>query len=375
MAIYRFGGCKLKKYQLELVTQKDHTFYAFVADPREIVKLIKQYDAGEEQEAQRPWSIDRVQDISRYVAGRFKDDDNVKASGLIPNAPILNIVDKLEITKNDDVYYINMPENTDEFISYCESIEVIDGQHRIRAFMEEYLDETMSDDVDYKMIFSVFDRLSKTEKKELFMITNEKQKSVPGNLLRMFKRELNLLKGDEYVYDLVVLLNSEDFSPLKGRIMLGAKKLKKGYQESQLSKILNKSESFSQLKLHTKEDYNKMAKLISNYLKAWELEYDVRFSSPGADTITKISGLRYIFFLMPAVLEVLSQKKEPAKTESIRKVIKAVPVAANIENPFIDDALAFRGEGATVKLAKDHAQKLKHYENNNQGVFDLSEGI
>ena len=34
--------------------------------------------------------------------------------------------------------------------------------------------------------------------------------------------------------------NEEDYSPLKNRIEIGSKKIKKGYQESQISKILNK---------------------------------------------------------------------------------------------------------------------------------------
>ena len=37
----------------------------------------------------------RVREIAKYVSGKFKDDDNKKAIGLIPNAPILNIKEKI----------------------------------------------------------------------------------------------------------------------------------------------------------------------------------------------------------------------------------------------------------------------------------------
>ena len=93
--------------------------------------------------------------------------------------------------------------------------------------MEEYIDVDFTPDTTYEMVFSVFFQLAKKEKKEIFMITNEKQVKVPGNLLRMYKRELDLLKGDEVVYNLVCLLNSEDYSPMKGKIMIGSKKIKK----------------------------------------------------------------------------------------------------------------------------------------------------
>lgn len=46
----------MKKYILTPVTQKNHTFYSMVADPREIVTAVKRAEAEEAQENQRPWS-------------------------------------------------------------------------------------------------------------------------------------------------------------------------------------------------------------------------------------------------------------------------------------------------------------------------------
>ena len=82
---------RMKRYNLVKVTQKDKEFYVLVADPRVIVKLLMNYKSGEEQETQRPWEEKRVREIAKYVSGKFKDDDNKKAIGLIPNAPILNM--------------------------------------------------------------------------------------------------------------------------------------------------------------------------------------------------------------------------------------------------------------------------------------------
>lgn len=367
----------MKKYELRKITQNDMEFFVLIADPRVIVKLIMSYESGAVQEAQRPWSESRVKEIAKFVAGKFKDDENKKSKGLIPNSPIINVKKSIEVEKDSNGYYIMLPSTKEEFKKYKNSIEAIDGQHRIRAFMEEYLDPDFSDKKEYEMVFSVFFNLSKNEKKEIFMITNEKQVKVPGNLLRMFKRELDLLKGDEVVYDLVCKLNEEDYSPLQNRIMIGAQKITKGYQESQVSKILNKSDSFNHLNALTRGDKDKMAKIISNYLKAWEKVYEVSYADPGQDTITKISGLRYIFFMLPTIMDILLNREKSATIDNFKEIIDMLPNAIGIDDVFTDEATnyAFRGEGATIQLAKDHTVMLKSYDQNVKTDFDISEGI
>ena len=367
----------MKRYEIKKVKQNNKEFYVLIADPRIIVKMLMNYESGEVQEAQRPWSESRVREIAKYIAGKFKDDENKKSIGLIPNSPILNIKKDIKLERDKDGLFIMLPSKKEEFKKYKGTIEAIDGQHRIRAFMEEYIDPDYSNNNTYEMIFAIFFQLSKKEKKEIFMITNEKQVKVPGNLLRMFKRELDLLKDDAEIYDLVCELNKEDYSPLNTRIMIGAEKISKGYQESQVEKILKKSDSFNMVKAFSKGDQETMARMISNYLKAWELEYDVSYKEPGTDTITKISGLRYVFFLFPTVLDILQQRKKTASVEEFKRIIHMLPDAVDIEDVFTDESttLNFRGEGATIQLAKNHAASLKAYEGQNDDGYDITEGI
>ncbi len=369
----------MKRYYLTPVHQKDKTFYVLVADPRIIVKLLVNYEAGAEQDTQRPWEAKRVREIARYVSGKFKDDENRKATGLIPNAPTLNIKGKISLQKDENgMCYIDLPESKAELEEYEGTVDAIDGQHRIRAFMEEYIDVALAADTVYEMIFAVFFQLSRDEKKEIFMITNEKQVKVSANLLHMYKRELNLLKGDEYIYDLVELLNREDYAPLKGRVMMGSQKIKKGYQESQISKILNKSGSYRELEsLVRGGDLNTMAKIISNYLRAWQDIYGVSYQDPGKDTLTKISGLRYVFYLFPVVLDILGQRQKTATTAEFRAIVEMLPDAVGVEDVFTDPstAAAYKGEGATVTLVKQHSSKLRAYEQTHKNRFDISEGI
>lgn len=367
----------MKRYNLTKVHQNGKEFYVLVADPRVIVQLLPQYKPGEEQDVQRPWEEKRVREIARYVAGKFKDDENIKSIGLIPNTPILNAKGKIKLEIDEEGPFVMLPENETEVTAYKETIEPIDGQHRIRAFMPEYIDVDFTDSSEYEMCFSLFFQLSKREKQELFMITNEKQLKVSNNLLRMYKRELNLLKGDEVVYDLVCVLNNEDFSPLRGRIMIGSKKITKGYQESQVSKILNKSDVYRQLSVLVNDDHDKMAKIVSNYLVAWEQVYGVSFQDPGKETLTKISGLRYVLFIFPAVLDIIGQRQKTATTKEFKKIIEMLPDAIGTDDVFTDPqtAYSFQGEGATTTLAKHHMSLLKAYEQKNKNDFDISEGI
>lgn len=357
----------MKKYYIHEVKQKEKVFYALIADPRVIVRMMGDVKAGEEQESQRPWDEKRVKEISEYVAGKFKESDSKESIGLIPNAPILNIKNTISIQNDAAGTYIELPETDDEFAKYKDTIEAIDGQHRIRAFMKDYVDVSFSGNTAYNMIFTLFYQMSTREKKEIFMVTNEKQKQVPTNLLRVFKRQLDLLTDDAAIYDLVVLLNTEDFSPLKNRIMVGSKKIKNGYAENQLSKIIKNSNTFNVLQ-QRKLSQEKMLEVISNYLKAWEEVYGIKYSEPKG-TATKICGLRYVFFLFETCLDILINRMIKAEKDEFKKLIEHIADAVKIADVFHDDSTSdsFRVESGTIKLAKDHATKLKNY------VTDISQ--
>ena len=124
-------------------------------------------------------------------------------------------------------------------------------------------------------------------------------------------------------------------------------------------------------------DQTTMGKILSNYLKAWEKVYDVQYKDPGKDTVTKISGLRYVLFLFPACLEILGNRRKSATADEFKKIIDQLPMAIEVEDVFTDPATspAFKGEGATITMAKEHTMKLKAYEQQNQSDFDITAGI
>ena len=368
----------MKKYILTPVTQKNHTFYSMGADPREIVTAVKRAEAEEAQENQRPWSKKKVLEIVEYVMGRLTlDKQKFSVNGLIPNAPIINLIGKFEILYDGDSPYILFPETEEEQAAYQDCLEVIDGQHRLLAFAPDLRDPLFSDDTPYEMIFSVFYKLTESEKKELFMVTNEKQTKIESNLLRLMRKALNLLGANEVIFDLVCRMNTEEISPLKGRIVVGSGKIRKGYKELQLSKILEDSSVFQRLEAENFDSLDSKCKLLSTYLYAWEHVYGVSFQAPTDATLTKISGIRYIMYLLPTILEILKNNNTAPTEKAFKELIQKLPLATGVSDVFTDPStvLAFRGGGATVKLAKEHSTLLMKHATATKPNFDLSEGF
>jgi len=366
----------MKKIYLKSVNQKGHVFYAMVANPSEIATLMKRSKAAEVQENQRPWDKKKVQEIVEYVMGHLTlDRKKHKASGLIPNSPIINLIGKFEILHDEnDIPYILFPETEEEIKEFNGYIEVIDGQHRILAFAPDLKDPLFSDDTPYEMIFSVFCKLTEDEKKELFMVINQKQTKIENNLLRLMQKALSLLGNGEEYFDLVCKMNTEEISPLKGRIMVGANKVKNGYKEGQLSKILEESSTYDRLEAEGFDTINSKCRLLSTYLRAWESVYKVSFQSTSVSTPTKISGIRYAIHLLPGCFDILKNSKTSPSEKSFKEIIQQLPLATGIPDVFTDPvaSLAFRAGGATSTLAKEHSTMLVKYITATMPTFDLS---
>ena len=74
------------------------------------------------------------------------------------------------------------------------------------------------------MGFIAFQKLTREEKGELFIVTNERVEKVDRvdrNVLQNMMEWLGVLSDDDRkIYNLIKKLNKEDISPLKGRIII-----------------------------------------------------------------------------------------------------------------------------------------------------------
>ncbi|HDR4480998.1 TPA: DGQHR domain-containing protein [Bacillus cereus] len=362
---YNFRGENMKKIRLLKMKQKGHQFYLLSYDPRKIIQLINFPESGQSQENQRPWVENRVKDIAKYVAGFMNLDfskgekDKKKAKGILPNCPILNVTGEIKVINEDSESYILLPETDAEYEACSGNIEVLDGQHRLISFNEHYLLPSFKDNEIYEMGYVVFQDLTTTEKKEIFVVANEKQEKVEKNVLRQIMKWLGLLsKEDAILYELIEKLNTESISPIKGRISVGGEKVKNGFKLIQLQKILKGSGTYEKLKGISVE---KQLKAISYYLKAWESVYSNMFNNP-KHTLGKISGFRYIMYLFPYISEILEKKRIKTSTEEVKKILTILNntrLNTATFNEANEDRMAFRAETATIALARNHGDFLK----------------
>ena len=360
----------MKKVYVLPVRQYDTEFYLGSYDPRLLVKMAdRSIDVGDVQEAQRPLDKRHLLEIADYAAPK----DRTKDAGLLPASVMLGTREKNKLNLESETdgqgetrYFIRFPETPKELESYQNTIDIIDGQHRLFAFDDRYRSVDLKDDMEYEMGFSLFITPSLRTRRLLFTITNEKQKAVSGNLLLFLKSKLGMLGTAEMRYlPLVQQLNSENRSPLKGRIIMSAERIPKGYKAKELIKILDKAK-IGEITIGNPPaalTLDQMLRTVSTYLSGWETYYDLSYQAPLKDTMTKISGLRYILLLFSTFFDYAVHAKTPFNEALVRSLIQDLETVKGLgpDDTLFDSSLEFRGEGATVKMALNDAAALKSH--------------
>lgn len=367
----------MKKIYLDKVSQKGTVFYIGKVDPRILVRLTDNIQVGETQDAQRPLEKKHLQEISKYVG---EDDGILPSSILIATKQMNKNGKKIEIlhemiTIQDsdgnsgvvDRSFMLVPENDAEFSQYEGTIDTIDGQHRLFSFRLDFVSPLLKDDEPYEMTFALFETPSINLRRQLFITTNEKQKAVSPNLILWLRESLGLIDQKEKKYlDLVKKLNEEEYSPLKGRIIMSAEKITKGYKAKEVVKILKKAlPESNQLLEEAMPDTDLKAQVISNYLRGWESYYGLSFQRPKNDTMTKISGLRYILWWFPTFCEEAIEQDKKINDSFVKGMIEEIEDSIS-PNSIFDISSNFRGEGATDRAVKDHIGIWKMHHMNNK---------
>lgn len=205
---------------------------------------------------------------------------------------------------------MSFPETEAEFADFKDSFDIMDGQHRLFSFLKDY--SKLSDDEVFDITFEMYIEPTMRERRLIFKNTNEKQEKVASNLLMWFREKLNMLNEKEQTYHAVVaLLNSENRSPLKGRIIMGAEKITGGFKAEQIITLLDKTDIKNISTSITNEPLanEKMLKLISEYLAGWEIAIGSKIVDRDKDVsaFSKMAGLRFMIAMLSAFLS--RQKK------------------------------------------------------------------
>ena len=373
----------MRKIELLVMMQKNVPAYVCVIDPRKVIRLVNIPSKGSVQEFQRPWQEKKVKEISKYAVGKGSlaksaESTKKKAQGFLPGCININIKETLKITEENGKKYLDFPETDKEFEDCNGTVEILDGQHRLIAFSEEYINPDFKDEEQYQMCFVVYYQLTTEQKKEIFIVTNDWADKVDKNVMQNMMQSLGILsREDSIMFQLFTKLNNEDASPLKGRIIITGEKLKNGLKLLQLQAILKKSKTYEMFVEEGSDDILTLFQAITHYLRAWEQVYELDFNKKTAvTTLEKISGIRYIFNLYPTIVKIIRENNLAPTTDNIVPILKTLkeqilPAAFSSSNPEI--AQAFRGDSSTVALAHAHAQSLANLHNKDRRktfVFD-----
>jgi len=348
---------EVKKY-----IQKNKEIYVFITQPEYILKFVNISNiSDDDSNFQRPFNQGRVNEIKNYILGKdklYKKGKDIYAKGYIPNAIVLNLSQKYKIIEKDNKLYIKFPDKKNE-MQFEKSIDIIDGQHRLLAFDNEC--KKALNNYEYEMCFVAFIDLNPDEKKEVFMVLNERQKTVDKNILLRHKKLLNLLLDeDEARYDIIIRLNNEKDSPFNNKIIIAGENVKYGLKITQLDEVLYSAQVIDKL-LNAKNQITETNyKLLKNYFIAWKNIFaNIWFKNN--NTLTKIAGIRLICFIFPYIYDILESKKDFT-------VKSYQPLIEEIKKTYFNDNFDIKGtkyfqnfqeRSGIVSLAKKIGKELK----------------
>ena len=348
----------MKKLLLLKIVQHGTPCYAGAVDPRKLVKIATHVEMSETQDAQCPLSEKRVKDIASYVDG---------TEGILPNTlTIATKNNKLSVKQYPDVpglYYIDFPETNEEFEEYKDSVDVMDGQHRLYSFLPDI--RTISDNEPFEIGFTLYPLPTLTNRRQIFISCNEKQEKVSGNLLMWFREKLNMLTDNEKnYYSLVTSLNAN--YPLRNRIIMSAEKIKRGFKADQLMDAL-KNAHIQDLAIGDKFlNEEQKVKVICTYLTAWEDVVGFKFDSSTpkeAGSAVKIAGLRFMLLLLQPTWERAINLRKQFDSDFIQDTLKKLIASYGVEREmfFTEDAhkLWFRDRTAITYYANVAANKIR----------------
>ncbi len=357
----------MKKIYLTEIHQHKTTFLAAKIDPRELVKLADDIEVGETQDAQRPLDKKRLEEIAAYIAenGEIPSSVIISTKKNEQNCCLTCALQHVTVRFEDgteekqELRYMLFPETPEEFARYKGTIDIIDGQHRLFSFRDGFRSPDLKDDEPFEILISIYELPVLKKRQMLFKTTNEKQKAVSPNLLLWLRRRLDLLtEPEKEYYPIVESLNYENCSPLQGRIIMSAERIRKGYRSEQLIRILKKS--FPEVMILNSAPADDMQKfqIVCKYLHGWEQHYQVSFQTPGKETMTKISGIRYILWLMPTFWKMAKKQKIKWDDAFISRTISEFEQATQQDNLF-QNSMIFRSEGATKQAVDEHIARFE----------------
>jgi DGQHR domain-containing protein len=243
-----------------------------------------------EKGIQRVTEVSRLREIGEFLA--------TGENSFLPNNIILNL--KPEVTISDDdgkMATLTFPSDAGDYAF------VVDGQHRIFSFRDEYR-QLLATDV-FELPVVCFHNATEEVMGATFVSINVNQKPVNRDLLTQMRAILGLLDTDidKACIDLIHDLDDDTTSPLKNRILRYPKEKDKWIKTNQLLPVV-KGLLLPGGVLHDKTHAERKRILIA-YLDAVSHVFPDAWADHKGDTYALIqtSSLQIVFSLLPDIIQ------------------------------------------------------------------------
>lgn len=187
--------------------------YNFIMNPRDLLEIafVARRDVGKERYYQRIINKERLIRIKTYIelGGTFPNNIIVAFN---PDIKLNYIIQKGYHHSLTDWPYFNTAFGILEFPKDYRSCWIIDGQHRLYAFVN------IENKYDFNMPITAFENLDVKEQRKYFLDINKNQKPVDPDLLWDLSGDIPNEKEGRISNTVKKYLNSDKDSPLKNRI-------------------------------------------------------------------------------------------------------------------------------------------------------------
>ncbi len=323
-------------------TQKSTVLYCFTMSALQLKPLcyVEAATRDNRRGLQRVTEASRLREIGEYL--------NSGTNALLPNNIILNLKPEVTIKPDPDgkMVTISFPSSEGEYAF------VVDGQHRLFSFDEQY--RRLPDSETFELSVVALHNATEELVGETFVSINVNQKPVNRDLLTQMKAILGLLDSDveKASIELIHALDEDPTSPLRDHILRFPKERDKWIKVNQLQPVILGLLSPGGC-LHDKNQAERKRLLIA-YIEAIKETFpDAWADDKGRSySLLQTSGLQMMLSLLPDVMhrcDFLESFKYTAETLK-RQML-----------PLADFALLGGWKKMTVEDAISTAQKRKMF--------------
>jgi DGQHR domain-containing protein len=320
----------LRPVQAIKVEQGSFVFYVFTISAKELLTVAYTSERTKSNRTgiQRGLRRDRLITIGKYLQGKISGDP------ILPNTIIISLSTD-SYFKDGQLFIANKP---------AAEAFVIDGQHRLWSFKEEF-----SGSFDMEIVVSAFIELNDDKKALIFKTINGEQRKINPSLvydLIPMLRDKNWVEFETWrSQEIVEILNTDSNSPWANRIsMVGepGKIISQSSFVTALKKLFKKGHIFN---IADSQDFLEAVtqeKLLFEFFKAINNEYSVEWDDKDY-FLCKYVGVSALLNLSELIIQDI-------KSNGVVVVDNdGLAISSTDFKPYIDKLSSFRFSAKTAK--------------------------